>query len=124
MTEEYTIPIQSSGTVVLWTGTIKSPMKEYKTIQSLLEKPEKADVSNKEIEKLLKGLMLAFENSATGNYGVKKAKTSLTVTKSADGKLEVSLGLGIFKLLDAEGKLKGEVSQGIEIEIERRENKT
>lgn len=75
--------------------------------------------SNKEVEDLLKGLMLAFENSSSEHYGVKKAKTSITTTKSADGKLELSLGLGVFKIFDAEGNLKGEVTQGIEIEIER-----
>lgn len=78
-------------------------------------------MSNKEVEKLLKGLILAFENSSTDNYGVKRAKTTLTVTKTGDGKLELGLGLGPFKVVDVEGKLSGEATQGIEIEIERRE---
>jgi hypothetical protein len=94
-----------------------------KLMQPWLEKTEKADISNKEIEKLLKGLMLAFEQSESLSYGVKRAKTTLTVTKTGEGKLELSLGAGILKIFDAEGKLTGEVRQGIEIEIERKEGK-
>lgn len=96
------------------------PSAKSKAMQQFLMQPERKDVSNKEIENLLKGLIQAFENSASSNYGVKKAKTTITVTKSADGKLGLSIGLGILKLLDAQGNVKGEWSQGIEIEIERK----
>jgi len=83
---------------------------------------ETTELSNKEIEKHLKGLMLAFENSSTPHYLVKKAKTSMVLTKNAEGKLQVSLGLGVFKLFDANGNVTSETRQGIEIEIECRES--
>jgi len=117
--ETYTIPFNvSSGDTGFVTHYMAGPTKR-RSLQVLLG--EKKDVSNKEVEKLLKGLMLAFENSSTDNYGVKRAKTTLTVTKTSDGKLELGLGLGPFKVVDAEGMLRGEATQGIEIEIERRE---
>jgi hypothetical protein len=117
--ETYTIPfnVSSGGTGVVTNYLVGTPTKRRS--QVLLG--EKKDVPNKEVEKLLKGLMLAFENSSTDNYGVKRAKTTLTVTKTGDGKLELGLGLGPFKVVDVEGKLSGEATQGIEIEIERRE---
>ena len=91
--------------------------------RSQLEKREKVDVTNKQVQKLLTGLMLAFEKSSSPHYGVKRAKTTLTVTKSGEGKAELSLGLGIIKLFDAQGKVTGEIIQGIEIEIERKEGR-
>lgn len=80
---------------------------------------ESKDISNKEIENLLKGLLRAFENSSTEHYVVRKAKTSIITTRTGEGKLEVSLGFNIFKLFDADGKVTGERKEGIEIEIER-----
>jgi hypothetical protein len=121
--EEYTIPfIASGGTAILMSDFPAStvPSMRSKAVQAFLTKPEKKDVSNKEIENLLNGLIQAFENSTSPNYGVKRAKTRISVTKSADGKLELGVGLGILKLVDAQGNLKGEWSQGIEIEIERK----
>jgi CRISPR/Cas system type I-B associated protein Csh2 (Cas7 group RAMP superfamily) len=88
-------------------------------VSALLAPSETGVFSSKEVESLLKGLMTAFENSSSAHYGVKKAKTSITMTRTAQGKLELSLGVSVFKVLDAEGNLKGEVMQGIEIEIER-----
>jgi hypothetical protein len=84
-----------------------------------LLQPQTTEVSNKEIEGLLKGLLLAFERASTDHYSVKKAKTSIVTTRNAEGKLEISLGLNIFKLFDAQGNVKGERTEGIEIEIER-----
>ena len=66
--------------------------------------------------------MFAFEKSSTPQYSVKKAKTSIITTKTAGGELGVSLGLNIFKIFDAKGKITGERKEGIEIEIERRES--
>lgn len=84
-----------------------------------LRPPETTDVSNKEVEELLRGLLLAFEKASTPHYSVKKAKTSIVTTRNAEGKLAISLGMNIFKIFDASGNVKGERTEGIEIEIER-----
>lgn len=84
---------------------------------------EPAEVSNKDIEEGLKGLLVAFERSGTEHYQVQRAKTSIITTKNAEGKLGISFGLGIFKVLDAGGKVVGEKKEGIEIEIERIETR-
>jgi hypothetical protein len=119
----YEVPMTTSQQYFI--SRVIEPSEQPERVVSFLEreKPEKMDVSNKEIEKTLKGLMLAFEKSCTANYGVKRAKTNLTVTKTGEGKAELSLGLGIIKLFDAQGKVTGEIKQGIEIEIERREHR-
>jgi len=128
--KEGTIAFQTSGTVGLWitdsrnkkggTGTGIS-MSDYAISfgKKAPQEPEKVEVPNKDVERLLNEFMLAFENSKTENYGVKSAKATLIVKKSADGKVEVSLGSGILKLFGAQGEVKGEYSQGIEILIER-----
>jgi hypothetical protein len=67
------------------------------------------------------GLLNAFEKSSTTHYCVKRAKTSIVVTKNAEGKIGISLGLNVFKLFDASGVVKGEKTEGVEIEIERTE---
>jgi len=105
------------------TSKVVSPTTKGRyDFDQFLPKIEKTDVSNKDVEKLLRGLVQAFENSSSDHYGVKRAKTTLTVTKSADGKLELGVGLGILKLVDAQGNVKGEWSTGIEIEIERKQD--
>jgi hypothetical protein len=100
--------MSSAGYSIGVTGST-GPAGQIETIQ----------VPKTKIESVLHDLMLAFENSATTRYGVKKARTSVTVTKTAEGQLEFGIGLGPFKLAGAEGALKGEVSQVFEIEIER-----
>ena len=84
---------------------------------------ETAEASNTEVEGLLKGLLLAFENAGTDNYHIQRAKTSITTTRNTEGKLELSLGMSIFKLFDAGGNVKQETREGIEIEIERIKDK-
>lgn len=123
--EVYEIPMTSSQQYYI--SRVMEPGEESEQVVSFLarERLEKVDVTtNKKVEKLLKGLMLAFEKSSTANYGVKRAKTNLTVTKTGEGKAELSLGLGVIKLFDAHGKVTAEIKEGIEIEIERRETQT
>ncbi|MCJ7506164.1 hypothetical protein MUP05_06825 [Candidatus Bathyarchaeota archaeon] len=80
---------------------------------------ETLEGTNKDIERLLKGLLLAFENVGTPHYRVQRAKTSIITTKDAQGNLKFSLGFGIFKPLEGGGDVKAGRSEGIEIEIER-----
>jgi len=84
---------------------------------------ETVEVPNREVQRLLSGLLNAFEKSSTRHYVVQRAKTSIVTTKNAEGELGISLGLGIFKFFDATGNVKGEWTEGIEIEIERRGTK-
>jgi len=65
--------------------------------------------------------MESFESSSSKHYRVKRAKTWITTTKTANGELEVGIGIGPIRFFDASGKLQSEVVQGIEIEIERNE---
>ena len=125
MTEDevYKIPMTTTSPENLYGYSLSYTLPKAGRQRTQLERREKVDVTNKEVENLLTGLMLAFEKSSSQHYGVKRAKTTLTVTKTGEGKAELSLGLGIIKLFDAEGKVTGEVVQGIEIEIERREDK-
>lgn len=114
---EYMVRVSTYGT-----STFLGPGPLQGRAQRLsFQQPLVTDVSNKEIETLLKGLLIAFENASTKHYCVKKAKTSIVTTKNAEGKLEISLGMNIFKIFDARGNVKGERTEGIEIEIERTE---
>jgi len=123
--EVYKISMTSSPSTAheYYVASIPSLLPKEQLSMLRPEEIQKVDVTNKEIEKQLKGLMLAFEKSSTDHYAVKKAKTTLTVTKTGEGKGDLTLGLGIIKLVDLQGKLVGEIKRGIEIEIERREDK-
>jgi len=120
MTEKEEYKIHLAGSFVPYGITVPSG-RAPKAAPVRYPQFEVKEVSNKEVKDLLKGLLLAFENSSTDHYFVKKARTSMMTTKNAEGKLEVSLGLGVFKLFDADGKVTGETKEGIEIEIERRD---
>jgi hypothetical protein len=117
--EVYTVSMSSSPSIseyyLVSAPEARSKMVRKQVLSLLTKPPEKVDVTNREIEQQLKGLMSTFENSASPSYAVESAKTTLTVTKSGEGKAELSLGLGIIKLFDAKGKVKGEIKQGIEI---------
>jgi hypothetical protein len=73
--------------------------------------------TNKKIEKLLKPLLVAFENTSTyvDHYRVQRAKASMIITKGVKGKAEVSF------LIHLGGEGKYERAAGIEVEIERHE---
>jgi hypothetical protein len=113
---EFRIRISSGGT----SGVLEAiPRTRGRAHRLTLRPPETTDVTNKDVEGLLKGLLLAFEKATTQHYCVKKAKTSIVTTRNAEGKLGISLGMNIFKIFDASGNVKGERTEGIEIEIER-----
>ena len=62
---------------------------------------ETIQVTNKEVEELLKPLLVAFENTSSEHYHVQRAKASIVLTKGAKG--EGRLSLGIFGM-GGEGK--------------------
>ena len=117
---EYAIRVSSPATTFTIEGDFYTARGKERRPLTFLE-PQTSEVSNKDIEGLLKGLLVTFENATTRHYCVKKAKTSIVTTKNAEGKLGVSLGMNVFKIFDATGAVKGERTEGIEIEIERKE---
>lgn len=120
MAEEDLYKIRFSGSA--GTSGILVPVPSGRRTTQYLQIPQvEKEVTNRELEQLLKGLLNAFEKSSTPHYFVKRAKTSIVVTKNAEGKIGVSLGLNVFKFLDASGNIKGEKTEGVEIEIERTE---
>jgi len=101
-------------------GRLAKKGKGKKTSGALAPTEVTKVFESEEVETLLTGLLKAFEDSATTHYNVKRAKTSITTVKGGGGKIELGLGVSVFKVFDIEGNLKGEVTQGIEIEIERK----
>jgi hypothetical protein len=77
---------------------------------------ETVEATNKEIEELLKPLLVAFENTSTyvNHYHVQRAKASIIITASGGAKGRLSWGF-----LDLGGEGRYEKTRGIEIEIER-----
>jgi hypothetical protein len=110
--------IMSSGTSAIQSSYLTESASQLVPAQQLLF------VSKSKIEDSLNSLMDSFEKSSTKHYAVKRAKTWITTTKAANGELDVGIGVGPFRVFDANGKLRSESVQGIEIEIERREDET
>jgi hypothetical protein len=113
----------TSGSSLPYSYEYKIPSISPKDRQELDRQRLLQFVPKSKIEGQLRTLMESFESSTTDHYAVKRAKTWVTTTRTTDGELQVGIGLGPLRVFDANGKLQSESVQGIEIEIERREDK-